>query len=185
MKSKTYGVLAMVAVALMISVPFVQAQSRVQANVPFAFSLQDQAMPAGNYEIIALDGQVLEVWNMDARRGHFVLKQMYVKASEPASPRMVFHKYGDRYFLSQIWRGDDDYGIEFAESKLEKEVKMAGNGANRARNRDCRNEVVVAAQTRKPGRGESGFLRLRYLSGKIAILTRRGAVRAIDALEAG
>jgi hypothetical protein len=29
----------------------------------------------------------------------------------------------DRYCVSQIWYGDSHYGIGFAESKLEKEVK--------------------------------------------------------------
>ena len=53
MKRNIYGALAMLAAALIVSVPFVQAQSRVNADVPFAFSLQDKAMPAGNYQIIA------------------------------------------------------------------------------------------------------------------------------------
>ena len=127
MKSRIYGALTMLAVALIISVPFLQAQSRVQANVPFAFTSQDKAMPAGNYEIIALNDQVLEVWNLDAQRGRVLLKQIAVQSSQAQDPKLVFHKYGNRYFLSQIWSRDSHYGIEFAESKLEKEVKMADN----------------------------------------------------------
>jgi hypothetical protein len=125
MRSKIYGALAMLAVALIVSVPFMQAQTRVQADVPFAFNLQDSAMPAGSYQIIALDDQVLEVWNLDEHRGQLLLKQVGIKASQAQSPKMVFHKYGDRYFLSQIWGANSHYGIQLAESKLEKEVKMA------------------------------------------------------------
>jgi hypothetical protein len=128
MKSKIYGALVMLAVALIVGVPFVQAQSRVQADVPFAFRLNDKAMPAGNYQIIALDDQVLEAWNLDARRGQLLLKQISVQSSQPKSPRLVFHKYGEQYFLSEIWYGDSRYGIALAESKLEKEVKMARDG---------------------------------------------------------
>jgi hypothetical protein len=127
MKSKFYGALAMLAVALMVSVPFVQAQSPVKADVPFAFSLQDRAMPAGNYQIIALSDRVLEVWNLDAQHGQLLAKQMSVQSSKQQGPRLVFHKYGNQYFLSQIWDGQSDTGIAIAESKREKEVKTASN----------------------------------------------------------
>lgn len=125
MRSKIYRALAMLAVALIVSVPVIQAQNRVQADVPFAFNLQDNAMPAGSYQIIARDGQMFEVWNLDEHRGQLLLKQVGIEASRAQSPKMVFHKYGDRYFLSQIWGADSHYGIQFAESRLEKEVKMA------------------------------------------------------------
>ena len=127
MKRNIYGAFAMLAAALIVSVPFAQAQSRVKAEVPFAFSLQDKAMPAGNYQIIAQSDRVLEVWNLDARHGQLLAKQMSVQSSKEESPKLVFHKYGDQYFLSAIWYGDGHYGVGFAESKREKEVKMAGN----------------------------------------------------------
>ena len=139
MKSKIYGALAMLAAALIVSVPFAQAQSRVKADVPFAFSLQDKAMPAGNYQIIALSDRVLEVWNLDAQHGQLLAKQMSVQSSKDQSPKLVFHKYGDQYFLSQIWDGQNDTGIELAESKREKEVKMAGNDLPNA------SETVIVA----------------------------------------
>jgi hypothetical protein len=127
MKRNIYGALAMLAAALIVSVPFVQAQSRVNADVPFAFSLQDKAMPAGNYQIISLSGQTLEVLNLDTRHGQLLAKQISVQSSKDQSPKLVFHKYGDQYFLSQIWYGDSNYGVGFAESKREKEVAMAAN----------------------------------------------------------
>jgi hypothetical protein len=131
MKSKIYGALAMLAAALIVSVPF-QAQSRVQADVPFAFSLQGKAMPAGNYEIIALSDRAIEVRNLDEQRGQFLLKPMSLQSSREQGPMLVFHKYGDQYFLSQIWYDDSHYGVGFAESEREKEVNMAGNGAANA-----------------------------------------------------
>jgi hypothetical protein len=127
MKSKICGALAMLGVALIVSVPFVQAQSRLNADVPFAFSLQDRAMAAGNYQIIERSAQVLEVRNLDSQHGQLLIKQMSLQSSKEESPKLVFHKYGDQYFLSAIWYGDGHYGAGFAESKREKEVKMAGN----------------------------------------------------------
>ncbi len=127
MKSNIYGALAMLALALIVSVPFVQAQSQVKANVPFAFSLQDQSMPAGNYKIMELNDRVLEVRNLDSQHGQLLAKQMSVQSSRIQSPKLVFHKYGDQYFLSEIWDGESDSGIAFAESKREKEVQTAAN----------------------------------------------------------
>lgn len=138
MKSRIYGALALFAVALMASVPVVQAQTRVKADVPFAFSLQDKSMPAGNYAVISLSNQSLEIWNLDANRGTLVAKQMSMQSNREQSPKLVFHKYGDQYFLAQIWY-DQDSGIGFAESKREKEVKTASNGLPNA------SETVIVA----------------------------------------
>jgi hypothetical protein len=139
MKRNIYGAFAILAAALIVSVPFVQAQTRVSAEVPFAFSLQDKAMPAGNYQIIALRDQVLEVWNSDTKHGQLLAKQMSVQSSKDQSPKLVFHKYGDQYFLAQIWDGESHTGIAFPESKREKEVKTAYLGLPNA------SETVIVA----------------------------------------
>ena len=73
-------------------------------------------------------GQALEVRNLDTEHGQLLVKQMSVQSTKDQSPKLIFHKYGDQYFLSQIWYGDSHYGVGFAESKREKEVKMAANG---------------------------------------------------------
>ena len=132
MKSKIYGALATLAVALTVSVSFAQAQSRVQADVPFAFTLQDRAMPAGNYQIIERSNHVLDIRNLDSQRDQLLVGPMAVQSSKDQSPKLVFHKYGDQYFLTQIWYGDSNYGVGFAESKREKETSMASNGASNA-----------------------------------------------------
>jgi hypothetical protein len=46
-KRNICGAVAMLAVALMISVPMSQAQSAIRATVPFPFSLEQSSMPAG------------------------------------------------------------------------------------------------------------------------------------------
>jgi hypothetical protein len=138
MKRNIYGALAILAVALVVSVPFVQAQS-VKADVPFAFSMQGQSMPAGNYSIIAVSDRVLEVWNLDSRHGQLLAKQMSVQSSKDQGPKLVFHKYGDQYFLSQIWDGQSDTGIQLPESKREKELKIASNNLPNA------SETVIVA----------------------------------------
>ena len=42
-----------------------------------------------------------------------------------ASSKMVFHRYGDRYFLSQIWEQGNDRASELPMMKVEKELRAS------------------------------------------------------------
>jgi len=127
MKRSIYGALILLAAALMISVPMVQAQSQVKADVPFAFSVDKQSMPAGNYEIRSLSEKVLVMRNLDTGQAWLMMKPHDVQASRIQNAKLVFHKCDDQYFLSQIWNGSSDTGMEFVTSRREKELQMAGN----------------------------------------------------------
>ena len=141
-RNNVYGALMMLALALVVSVPMTQAQARVQANVPFAFSLdQNSTMPAGVYEISSDSSKALIVRNLDTKQARLLAASMHVEASQASGTphaRLVFQKYGDQYFLSQIWDGQSHTGIAFPESKREKELQMAGSGASQP-------ELVVIA----------------------------------------
>jgi len=128
MKSNVYGALMILALALIVSAPVAQAQGRARATVPFEFNLDQQTMPAGLYEVGALNGQVLVVRNLESKDARLVIESMHVQASEGAGiphAKLVFHRYGDQYFLAEIWNGQSKIGIAFAESKREKELQWA------------------------------------------------------------
>jgi hypothetical protein len=141
MKSNNiYGALMILALALIVSVPMTQAQVRARASVPFDFSLDQQSMPAGTYEISSVGAKVLAVRNLDTREARLVIESMHVQvsqASDTPHAKLIFRKYGDQYFLAQIWDGQNHTGIGFPESKLEKELLASGNGSQP--------EVVVIA----------------------------------------
>ena len=46
--------------------------------------------------------------------------------SDSKPPRLVFHRYGDLYFLSQVWTGDGSLGHGFAVTQREKELERIG-----------------------------------------------------------
>ena len=129
MKSNNvYGALLILALALIVSVPMTQAQARTRANVPFDFSLDQKSMPSGAYEISSASDHVLIVRNLDTREARLVIEAMKVQASEASDAphaKLVFDRYGDQYFLAQIWDGQSHTGIAFPESKREKELQMA------------------------------------------------------------
>ncbi len=130
MKHNVYKVLTTLAVALLIGVPMSHAQSRLQASVPFAFSLNSNYMPDGSYEISPAGGSAIVVRNLDAKKSCFLVGFMHVEASQASgtpNAKLVFHKYDNQYFLSEIWSGQSSTGIALPESKREKELQTANN----------------------------------------------------------
>jgi len=140
-RNNVYGALMILALALAVSVPMAQAQARTVANVPFDFSLNQKSMSAGTYEISAHGDKVLLVCNLDTSEARLVIEPMQVEASQASGiphAKLVFHRYGDAYFLSQIWDGRGNIGIAFPESKREKEQQLAKSVDNQP-------EIVVIA----------------------------------------
>jgi len=66
--------------------------------------------------------------------------------SESPEPRLVFHKYGDKYFLAEVWCDPgDSYSAGVLESKEERE--LAGNGKKTASATvPARTDVVLLAR---------------------------------------
>jgi hypothetical protein len=116
----------MVALAIVTSVVSANAQSqlRVAADIPFEFVVGNHTMAAGEYTVKAFTrgGGALAILGKD--NGETV-----VRLSEPIDPmgkrkpaRLVFHRYGQNYFLAQVWT-DDNVGRKLAKSKQEEAME--------------------------------------------------------------
>ena len=139
--NNVYGALVILVLALIVSAPMAQAQARTKAQVPFDFNLEQKLMPAGAYEIASMSNNVLAVRNLDTREGQLLIEPMKKHASQAAEiphAKLVFRKYGDQYFLAEIWNGQSSIGVAFPESKREKELQTASNFDHQA-------ELVVIA----------------------------------------
>jgi hypothetical protein len=116
----------------MIGIAALHAQDRtVTANIPFAFYAGSTAMPEGAYRVEALSGggvmylratekgvsasKAITSWTMNAS-----------SKDDGKPPRLVFHRYGDVYFLSQIWTGNGSLGHGVAVTQREKELERNG-----------------------------------------------------------
>ena len=84
-----------------------QAQSGgLKANMPFGFYAGDQLMPAGEYEIHAFGNGGVKISNYDAHKAIvFFTVGLNQVTVDPISPRLVFNRYGEDYFLSEMWWG--------------------------------------------------------------------------------
>ena len=142
MKHKLFGVLSMLATTMLLAVPSLQAQTLLAADVPFAFSAGNTMMPSGSYRISAVSEQVDLVRNSDSGKAVFLEKAIHIQAVKEPRANLVFDKYGNDYFLREIWDGRSNVGIQLPESKREKELSLAANHLHDGP------EIVVVAMNR-------------------------------------
>ena len=125
MKRNMFVGLTALVLALVINVAFAQSKTKATADVPFAFTVEQNSMAAGHYSIVEISERTLQIRNDDTNASVAVLT-LREESIKPQSPRLVFHKIGDRYFLAEAWTGSGSAGgsgMEFPASKLEKEMR--------------------------------------------------------------
>jgi hypothetical protein len=104
-----------------------QSGRQVTAQVPFEFILADQTLRSGQYQLNQANGagDVLEIRNT-AGKSQMMRLTSPVTANDRQDQRakLVFHRYGSTYFLSQVWLDGRSTGREFAKSKQERAAEQ-------------------------------------------------------------
>ncbi len=110
--------------ALLVSTAASAQSVNLEVTVPFNFIVNRATLPAGEYKLTsAADaGTVLAISNLDSRTTRYVLSNACMSGKSASKTQLVFHRYGDRYFLSQIWIEGNDSGREIPQGAREKEV---------------------------------------------------------------
>ena len=109
-----------IAIAFAISVMMASAVAQtgaIKANVPFDFTIAKQTFPAGEYTI-ALHGTMLTLAPVDGSSSVMVPRFTAAYKSK-VNPRLVFHRYGKRSFLSQVWTTDTVHEILASPREIE------------------------------------------------------------------
>lgn len=117
--------LTAMAFLLLTGVLSTYAQTTLKADVPFAFTVGQTEMQAGPYEISRLSPQVITIRDADTGKAILSLVDNERSHSKDGSPKLVFRKYGSKYFLSQVSRGNGNDVMELPTSKLEREMQVA------------------------------------------------------------
>jgi hypothetical protein len=100
--------------------------NRARFNVPFDFTFGEKQLSAGYYSIgRALQGSDDITLSIADREGRFKavqLSQAVVRTNINTRAVLVFHRYGDQYFLSQVWQAGSSVGRQFPVSKKERDL---------------------------------------------------------------
>ena len=85
-----------------------QTSHAVTAEIPFDFIVGNKTLAAGRYIVSSAtsDGQGVRIRNSDGKSGAFRLSNQVPENSQKRNARLVFHRYGQQYFLAEVWSGD-------------------------------------------------------------------------------
>ena len=138
MKRRVLGIaFGAVVMALMSVTAFAQLPGApIRANIPFDFTVRGRTLPAGHYEISRITDEAggLEIANIDHRSEHTMIETEPVQQARiPNRGKVVFHRYGDVYFLYEVWTPGMETGREVEPSRrertLERDMAMGGKQA--------------------------------------------------------
>jgi hypothetical protein len=107
----------------------------VTVNVPFAFQNGSQHLSAGLYTIRLSYQDVARIQGQS--RSGFAMTRLDQDGQPSKTTRVVFSKYGDQYFLHEVWVEGETTHTSFLQSKQER-VELSAN-------RTAPTSVVVAA----------------------------------------
>lgn len=123
-----------------IAVASASAQTgAVRVDVPFSFTMGKQTLAAGTYKV-AVNGSLLQVARMDGAGLATVSTNLTGEQTEQnTTPRLIFHRYNDHYFLSVVWIGEINQGHELYVAPAELEYARA-----------IRQEQMVVLASKRP-----------------------------------
>ncbi len=122
MKLRFTMLVAILGLTAAVVAPACAETIQLRGTVPFSFIVGDQTMPAGEYTLkpySSLPGR----WVISSRAnqaGFFLSTTAGASKQSEAAPRLVFNRYGDRYFLSQIWTGAGNQAAQVRLSRTER-----------------------------------------------------------------
>ena len=143
------SVLSVIAISTLLASSLIvlagsNVQGSIKADIPFDFTVGKAKLSAGQYTIQR--GTSHGSLKLSCEKSSvMVLTYGGSTSSIPAHAKLVFHKYGDQYFLAQVW----DEGSTTADNLM---ATKAERDAARTSSRLARNDagpevvVVVAAQ---------------------------------------
>jgi len=126
-----------------------QLSNPIRAKIPFDFSIGDKKLPTGEYifsRVSAFSGNgLMSVSSVDASAHLFQSTYAAQVLTPKNKSTLVFHKYGDQYFLEQVWSGGEQEGTQLPESRGERIAKrqLAQNQQKNMSGKTTRAETVV------------------------------------------
>jgi hypothetical protein len=141
MKKRAFVMAGFLALSIMAVTQVAQAQDSMVVNIPFEFVAVKATLPPGEYIVQApAGGHTVFLINRTIPNSSIVLVTMSARARDPQSTsKLVFNCYGNRRFLSQIWKAGYLQGNQLLTSPREKELaRVASN--------ETKSEITLVAR---------------------------------------
>lgn len=109
MKTKAIALFVMV-VGLAVGVASAQFPEPLKFRTPFDFVVGDRLAPAGEYIVRVVSEHMLSIASADGKVNAFMRSLPLQKTETETRFRLVFHRYGVHYYISEIWTPGDRTG---------------------------------------------------------------------------
>jgi len=129
MKRQMIIMVAIAAFVTMSAVSSIRAQNAgdVAVPIPFEFSAGGRTLPAGDYFVRRSFDSARAVIRLEAKNGSesiylatHVVEQLPVQNQS----KVVFNKYGNQFFLSQVWSAGRSTGAELNKTGRERALRQ-------------------------------------------------------------
>jgi hypothetical protein len=128
MRNRIKTLFAVALIAMFTAAASPGQASQVKCDVPFSFSVNSATtLPPGVYTLSTTDALGTVLVRGASGRAFSITNRLESRQQEDA--KLVFHKYGDRYILRQVWLGGGT-GRALPRTRLERELmeqKVAGS----------------------------------------------------------
>ena len=103
------------------------SQRLMKVNVPFSFAAENHFLPAGEYLVQTVTPErSIRIISVDGKHSAIVNTLPNYAKSPSENSRLVFHRYGDEYFLTQVWTGGQNVARNPLSSKRAMEIASSG-----------------------------------------------------------
>lgn len=113
--------------ALAVSAGNAQVTPQARANVPFGFIVDNKTLTAGEY-VVGPSHDVIVIRSADNKKSILVMGKDTRSKQVQKTGKLVFHRYGNEYFLSEEWTPGDEWGHRLSKTcgcrKLHAERKV-------------------------------------------------------------
>jgi len=131
MKKQAFITTSVLTFLLMLAAVSVNAQQlseeRIMVNIPFDFAVGETKLPAGKYTLRRIistsSADQLLIQNAETRVDMRTGITSPNRASEvQRESKLIFNRYGEQYFLSQVWMAGSDTGRDLFQSRNERNL---------------------------------------------------------------
>ena len=117
--------------------------TKIRASIPFDFTVKGKTLPAGEYEVSRVMDEpiALLLRNVHDKHDEVVVEtEPVIGRMTPKRDELIFNRYGESYFLSEVFTAGEQTGEELYPTYRERELR-----SEMARNQAGPETVTVAA----------------------------------------
>jgi hypothetical protein len=124
MKKQSFLMAGLLVLSSMAATQVARAQEPLVVNIPFAFVAGNATLPAGEYRVQkwGLTSSLLLIQCPNAGESAVVITNAAQAKELQSESKLVFNRYGKRYFLAQVWTAGSIRGRQLLKSPREKEM---------------------------------------------------------------